>query len=104
MSSNGIFIDETPPEITDLYHIDLGYDPDEPTEYQGQNHTIAVMLDTVDKESEVCEQWTYIKCLNICTDFKRHNKNDMKMNNINTLYFGESGIALEVMPSVDMIH
>ena len=60
MSSNGIFIDETPPEIQELYHLDLPYDPDEPTEYQGQNHTIAVMLDTLDNESEVREQWSHM--------------------------------------------
>ncbi|XP_019624877.1 PREDICTED: uncharacterized protein LOC109470382 isoform X2 [Branchiostoma belcheri] len=57
-SSNGIYIDVTPPVIENLFHVDLSWSPDEPTSYQGDNSTIAVYWEAYDKESEVVEcQW-----------------------------------------------
>ncbi|XP_078658230.1 uncharacterized protein LOC144903713 [Branchiostoma floridae x Branchiostoma belcheri] len=57
-SSNGIYIDVTPPVIENLFHVDLSWSPDEPTRYQGDNSTIAVYWEAYDKESEVVEcQW-----------------------------------------------
>ncbi|XP_078658229.1 uncharacterized protein LOC144903712 [Branchiostoma floridae x Branchiostoma belcheri] len=57
-SSNGIYIDVTPPIIENLFHVDLSWSPDEPTSYQGDNSTIAVYWEAYDKESEVVEcQW-----------------------------------------------
>ncbi|KAI8519526.1 hypothetical protein Bbelb_027830 [Branchiostoma belcheri] len=57
-SSNGIYIDVTPPVIENLFHVDMSWSPDEPTSYQGDNSTIAVYWEAYDKESEVVEcQW-----------------------------------------------
>ncbi|XP_066298079.1 uncharacterized protein [Branchiostoma lanceolatum] len=57
-SSNGIYIDVTPPVIENLFHVDLSWSPDEPTSYQGDNSTIAVYWEAYDTESEVVEcQW-----------------------------------------------
>ncbi|XP_066299088.1 uncharacterized protein [Branchiostoma lanceolatum] len=57
-SSNGIYIDVTPPVIENLFHVDLSWSADEPTSYQGDNSTIAVYWEAYDTESEVVEcQW-----------------------------------------------
>ncbi|XP_078575700.1 uncharacterized protein LOC144861602 [Branchiostoma floridae x Branchiostoma japonicum] len=57
-SSNGIYIDITPPIVENLFHVDLSWSPDEPTSYQGDNSTIAVYWEGYDIESEVVEcQW-----------------------------------------------
>ncbi|XP_078585863.1 uncharacterized protein LOC144867674 [Branchiostoma floridae x Branchiostoma japonicum] len=57
-SSNGIYIDVTPPVVENLFHVDLSWSPDEPTSYQGDNSTIAVRWEGYDIESEIVEcQW-----------------------------------------------
>ena len=52
-SSNGIFIDLSPPVIQTLYHLDLPFSDTEPVRYQGTNSTIAIYLETADNETDV---------------------------------------------------
>jgi len=52
-SSDGIFMDLTPPYIDELYHLDLPYSDKEPVHFQGTNTTIAVYLETMDNETKV---------------------------------------------------
>ena len=52
-SSDGIFMDLTPPYIQELYHLDWPYSDKEPVHFQGTNTTIAVYLTTMDNETKV---------------------------------------------------
>lgn len=52
-SSNGIYVDVTPPNITELYHIDLAWDTGEPTLYQGNDYSIGAYWEAADIESGV---------------------------------------------------
>ncbi|XP_070573770.1 uncharacterized protein [Ptychodera flava] len=54
-SSDGIYIDDTPPVFDYLYHVDLSWSEDEPVTYQGCNSTIAVRWDVYDIGSQVEE-------------------------------------------------
>ena len=51
--SNGIYIDPTPPVIKSIYHLDATWSQDEPSDYQGNDHTIAIYWEAEDDESEV---------------------------------------------------
>ena len=53
-TSNGITIDITPPQIVDsIEHFDVEFSLTQPTEYQGNNHTIAAKWQFVDLESGI---------------------------------------------------
>ena len=52
-SSAGVYIDTTPPVIEMLYHVDMAWNEDEPSNYQGDNSTIAIHYQVFDAESEV---------------------------------------------------
>ena len=53
-TSNGIIIDITPPQLIGLIeHFDVEFSPTQPTEFQGNNHTIAAKWQFVDLESDV---------------------------------------------------
>ena len=52
-SSAGIYIDMTPPVVEMLYHIDMAWNQEEPSDFQGDNSTIAVYYRVFDGESEV---------------------------------------------------
>ncbi|XP_070573742.1 uncharacterized protein [Ptychodera flava] len=54
-SSDGIYIDDTPPVFEYLYHVDLSWSEDEPVTYQGCNSTIAVRWDVYDIGSQILE-------------------------------------------------
>ena len=56
MSSAGVYIDTTPPVIETVFHIDYSWSKTEPSHFQGDNSTIAVYYEAVDKESEVIYQ------------------------------------------------
>ncbi|XP_070573950.1 uncharacterized protein [Ptychodera flava] len=58
-SSDGVYVDDTPPEFDYLYHVDLDLSEDEPVEYQGSNTTIAVRFSAFDIGSQVHEfRWS----------------------------------------------
>ena len=52
-SSSGIYIDTTPPIINNIIHLDLAWDTDEPSEFQGNNYSIAAFWNSEDMESGV---------------------------------------------------
>ena len=53
-ASNGITIDITPPQlVTSIEHFDVEFSPTQPTEYQGNNHTIAAKWQFIDLESGI---------------------------------------------------
>ena len=52
-SSNGFYLDGTPPNITYLVHVDMGWSEMEPSDYQSSNTTIACIWEAVEQESEV---------------------------------------------------
>ena len=52
-SSTGVYVDTTPPVVEMLYHIDVAWNPYEPSKYQGDNSTIVVYYQVFDGESEV---------------------------------------------------
>ena len=53
-SSNGIYVDDTPPEITNFYYLDVTWDMfPEPSFYQSNNHTIAANWVAHDNETRV---------------------------------------------------
>lgn len=53
-TSNGITIDITPPQLVgSVEHFDVEFSPTQPTEYQGNNHTIAAKWQFVDLESGI---------------------------------------------------
>ncbi|XP_066289112.1 uncharacterized protein [Branchiostoma lanceolatum] len=54
-SSNGVNIDVSPPDIQEIYHVDMSWDDKEISEYQGSNSTIAVRYKAFDRESQVVE-------------------------------------------------
>ncbi|XP_077996024.1 uncharacterized protein LOC144449371 [Glandiceps talaboti] len=54
-SSDGVYVDDTPPKFDYLYHLDLEYSEDEPVEYQGGNTTIAIKFSAFDIGSQVRE-------------------------------------------------
>ncbi|KAI8514388.1 carbohydrate binding [Branchiostoma belcheri] len=51
--SDGVYIDATPPVFESLYHVDLSWSEDEPSDFQGSNSTIAVRWEAYDIESQV---------------------------------------------------
>ncbi|XP_070574642.1 uncharacterized protein [Ptychodera flava] len=58
-SSDGVYVDDTPPEFDYLYHVDLDWSEDEPVEYQGSNTTIAVRFSAFDIGSQIHEfRWS----------------------------------------------
>ena len=54
-TSNGIYVDPTPPVINDVRHVDMAWNDVQPIEFQGQNHTIAVYWEVEDLESNVSQ-------------------------------------------------
>lgn len=53
-TSNGVTIDITPPQLIDsIEHFDVEFSPTQPTEFQGNNHTIAAKWQFVDLESSI---------------------------------------------------
>ncbi|XP_070573548.1 uncharacterized protein [Ptychodera flava] len=54
-SSNGVYIDDTPPVFDYLYHVDVLWSVYEPIEYQGSNTTIAVRWNAYDIGSQILE-------------------------------------------------
>ncbi|XP_077996021.1 uncharacterized protein LOC144449367 [Glandiceps talaboti] len=54
-SSDGVYVDDTPPKFDYLYHLDLEYSEDEPVEYQRSNSTIAIRFSAFDIGSQVRE-------------------------------------------------
>ncbi|XP_070573546.1 uncharacterized protein [Ptychodera flava] len=64
-SSNGIYVDDTPPVFDYLYHIDVSWSLDQPIKYQGSNTTIAVRWSAYDIGSQVHEyKWAIGSRLN----------------------------------------
>lgn len=54
--SNGITIDITPPQlIGSIEHFDVEFSPTQPTEYQGNNHTVTAKWQFVDLESGIID-------------------------------------------------
>ena len=53
VSSAGVYIDTTPPIIQMIFHIDFSWSKSEPTTFQGDNSSIAIYYEVVDRESEV---------------------------------------------------
>ena len=53
-SSNGFYIDVTPPVIGSIYHIDPSWTDYEPTEFQGSNSSIGAYWEVTEDESMVC--------------------------------------------------
>ena len=62
-SSSGIYIDPTPPNITMIYHLDLEWDGQEPNDFQGNNHTIAVYWEADDVDSDVRLRFIYVNLI-----------------------------------------
>ncbi|XP_078578641.1 uncharacterized protein LOC144863393 [Branchiostoma floridae x Branchiostoma japonicum] len=54
-SSDGVYIDVTPPRFESLFHVDTSWSMDETTEYQGSNSSIAVRWRAIDMESKITE-------------------------------------------------
>ncbi|XP_078621329.1 uncharacterized protein LOC144887805 [Branchiostoma floridae x Branchiostoma japonicum] len=54
-SSDGVYIDVTPPVFESLYHVDLAWSEDEQSDFQGTNSTIAIRWEAYDIESQVVE-------------------------------------------------
>ena len=52
-SSNGFYIDVTPPDIRLMFHVDMSFSQQKPSMYQGSNDTIMVIWDVNDPQSEV---------------------------------------------------
>ena len=52
-ADNGIYIDPSPPVIQSIFHIDVEWDENEPSDYQGNDHTIAALMEVEDDESGV---------------------------------------------------
>ena len=52
-SSNGFYIDTSPPTISDILHLDVAYSSQEPVTCQGNDHTIQVAFYTEDPSSGV---------------------------------------------------
>jgi len=53
VSSSGIYIDVTPPNVTEIFHTDVNWDYLQATNFQGNNHTISVFWEAHDPESLV---------------------------------------------------
>ncbi|XP_070573735.1 uncharacterized protein [Ptychodera flava] len=54
-SSDGVYVDDTPPIFDYLYHVDKTWSEDEPVTFQGSNSTIAVRWSAYDIGSQVYE-------------------------------------------------
>ncbi|CAH1259269.1 FAT1 [Branchiostoma lanceolatum] len=54
-SSDGVYIDVTPPRFDTLFHVDTSWSTEEPTEFQGSNYSIAVRWRAIDMESKITE-------------------------------------------------
>ncbi|XP_070572851.1 uncharacterized protein [Ptychodera flava] len=54
-SSDGVYVDDTPPIFDYLYHVDKAWSEDEPVTFQGSNSTIAVRWSAYDIGSQVYE-------------------------------------------------
>ncbi|XP_035673095.1 uncharacterized protein LOC118413675 [Branchiostoma floridae] len=54
-SSDGVYIDVTPPTFESLFHVDKSWSISEPTEFQGSNSSIAVRWRAIDMESKITE-------------------------------------------------
>ncbi|CAH1258771.1 JAG1 [Branchiostoma lanceolatum] len=54
-SSDGVYIDVTPPRFESLFHVDTSWSMDEQTEFQGSNSSIAVRWRAIDMESKIKE-------------------------------------------------
>ncbi|XP_019632640.1 PREDICTED: uncharacterized protein LOC109476195 [Branchiostoma belcheri] len=54
-SSDGVYIDVTPPRFESLFHVDTSWSTDEPSEFQGSNSSIAVRWRAIDMGSKITE-------------------------------------------------
>ena len=54
MSSNGIYVDNTPPVLRLFHHLDMTWEYAEPSLYQSSNDTIVIQFEGKDEESSVC--------------------------------------------------
>ena len=52
-SSNGFYIDITPPVVESIHHIDPSWTDYEPTEFQGSNSSIGAYWEVTEDESMV---------------------------------------------------
>ncbi|XP_066275501.1 uncharacterized protein [Branchiostoma lanceolatum] len=77
-SSNGVNIDVTPPEIQQIYHVDMSWDDEEISEFQGSNSTIAVRYKAFDRESQVVEYFWAIGTTPRGTDVQPFRSNGLK--------------------------
>ncbi|XP_078616233.1 uncharacterized protein LOC144884654 [Branchiostoma floridae x Branchiostoma japonicum] len=77
-SSNGVNIDVTPPDIQDLYHVDMSWDDEEISDFQGSNSTIAVRYKAFDSESQVVEYFWAIGTSPGGTDVQPFRSNGLK--------------------------
>ncbi|XP_019614832.1 PREDICTED: uncharacterized protein LOC109462715, partial [Branchiostoma belcheri] len=71
-SSDGVYIDATPPVFESLYHVDLSWSEDEPSDFQGSNSTIAVRWEAYDIESQVVGYFWAIGTAPFWTDIQDH--------------------------------
>ncbi|XP_078660674.1 uncharacterized protein LOC144905141 [Branchiostoma floridae x Branchiostoma belcheri] len=69
-SSDGVYVDATPPVFESLYHVDLSWSEDEPSDFQGSNSTIAVSWEAYDIESQVVEYLWAIGTAPFSTDIQ----------------------------------
>ncbi|XP_078697384.1 uncharacterized protein LOC144925295 [Branchiostoma floridae x Branchiostoma belcheri] len=77
-SSNGVSIDVTPPDIQDIYHVDMSWDDEEISQFQGSNSTIAVRYKAFDEESQVVEYVWAIGTSPWATDVQPFRSNGLK--------------------------
>ncbi|CAH1239174.1 HEG1 [Branchiostoma lanceolatum] len=77
-SSNGVNIDVTPPDIQEIYHVDMSWDDEEISKFQGSNSTIAVRYKAFDRESQVVEYYWAIGTTPRGTDIQPYRSNGLK--------------------------
>ncbi|XP_035697946.1 uncharacterized protein LOC118431004 isoform X1 [Branchiostoma floridae] len=83
-SSNGVNIDVTPPDIQKIYHVDMSWDDEEISDFQGSNSTIAVRYRAFDRESQVVEYFWAIGTSPGGTDVQPFRSNGLKVLAVNS--------------------
>ncbi|XP_078620549.1 uncharacterized protein LOC144887293 isoform X2 [Branchiostoma floridae x Branchiostoma japonicum] len=69
-SSDGVYVDATPPVFEDLFHVDLDWSEDQPITTQGSNSTIAIRWEAYDLESKIVEYFWAIGTANYSTNIQ----------------------------------
>ena len=59
-TSQGVYIDVTPPVIQMIYHVDLSWSSSEPSAFQGGNTSMALYYEVEDAESGVSKCHLYL--------------------------------------------